>query len=132
MNGYVLGNPLDEATTLGPMAHKRFADLVREQNRGGRREGREGAYRREALSPPIRGGTAYLAPQVLTEVDHSMSVMREESFGPAVGIMKVKGDEEAIRLMNDSALWPHRRDLDRGCRCGRSASASSSRPAPCS
>jgi len=51
------------------------------------------------------------APQVLTDVDHSMSVMRDESFGPTVGIMKVKGDEEAIRLMNDSpyglsaAIW---------------------------
>ena len=57
------------------------------------------------------GDTAYLAPQVLTNVDHSMSVMREESFGPTVGIMKVTGDEEAIRLMNDSpyglsaAIW---------------------------
>ncbi len=47
-------------------------------------------------------GSAYLAPQVLTNVDHSMSVMMDESFGPVVGIMKVSGDEEAISLMNDS------------------------------
>jgi len=39
---------------------------------------------------------------VLTNVDHQMSVMREESFGPIVGIMKVRNDEEAIALMNDS------------------------------
>jgi acyl-CoA reductase-like NAD-dependent aldehyde dehydrogenase len=56
-------------------------------------------------------GTPYLAPQVLINVDHNMSVMSEESFGPVIGIMKVKSDEEAITLMNDSkygltaALW---------------------------
>jgi acyl-CoA reductase-like NAD-dependent aldehyde dehydrogenase len=47
-------------------------------------------------------GTPYLAPQVLTGVTHDMSVMRDESFGPVVGIMKVKDDAEAVRLMNDS------------------------------
>jgi acyl-CoA reductase-like NAD-dependent aldehyde dehydrogenase len=47
-------------------------------------------------------GTPYLAPQVLINVDHSMRVMSEESFGPVVGIMKVASDEEAIKLMNDS------------------------------
>src|SRR3546814_13948743 len=44
-----------------------------------------------------------MAPQVLTGVTHDMSVMTEESFGPVVGIMKVGSDEEAVRLMNDSA-----------------------------
>ena len=46
--------------------------------------------------------TPYLAPQVLTGVDHTMSVMKDESFGPVIGIMKVQSDEEAIKLMNDS------------------------------
>jgi acyl-CoA reductase-like NAD-dependent aldehyde dehydrogenase len=56
-------------------------------------------------------GTPYLAPQVLVNVDHSMSVMTEESFGPVIGIMKVRSDEEAVALMNDSpygltaAIW---------------------------
>jgi acyl-CoA reductase-like NAD-dependent aldehyde dehydrogenase len=49
-----------------------------------------------------KAGTPYLAPQILTNVDHGMAVMTEESFGPVVGIMKVADDEEAIRLMNDS------------------------------
>ena len=48
-----------------------------------------------------KAGTPWLAPQVLTDVDHTMSVMMEESFGPVVGIMKVKDDAEAVRLMND-------------------------------
>ena len=56
----------------------------------------------EALFAASAPGTPYLAPQVLVDVDHSMPIMREETFGPAVGIMKVASDEEALRLMNDS------------------------------
>ncbi|UVF18905.1 aldehyde dehydrogenase family protein [Microvirga terrae] len=110
VNRYVLGNPLDEATTLGPMAHKRFADLVRHQNAEAVAKGARAHIDTKRFGADV-GDTAYLAPQVLTNVDHSMSVMRDESFGPTVGIMKVKGDEEAIRLMNDSpyglsaAIW---------------------------
>jgi acyl-CoA reductase-like NAD-dependent aldehyde dehydrogenase len=47
-------------------------------------------------------GSPYLRPQVLVEVDHGMAVMTEETFGPVVGIQPVSGDEEAVRLMNDS------------------------------
>lgn len=98
---YVLGNPLDEATTLGPMAQKRFADLIRGQIREAVDKGAT-AHIDPAGFPADKEGTPYLAPQVLTGVDHTMSVMREESFGPVVGIMKVRGDEEALALMNDS------------------------------
>jgi acyl-CoA reductase-like NAD-dependent aldehyde dehydrogenase len=98
---YVLGNPMDEATTLGPMANKRFADLVRRQTAEALAKGAK-AHIDEAAFKASKDGTPYLAPQVLTQVDHSMSVMMDESFGPVVGIMKVKSDEEAIRLMNDS------------------------------
>jgi acyl-CoA reductase-like NAD-dependent aldehyde dehydrogenase len=107
---YVLGNPLEEATTLGPMAHRRFADLVRGQVREAVAKGAK-AHVDPSRFTADTGDTAYLAPQVLTNVDHSMSVMREESFGPVVGIVKVRDDEEAIRLMNDSpygltaAIW---------------------------
>ena len=52
--------------------------------------------------PADRKGSPYLAPQVLVEVDHSMRVMNEETFGPAVGIMRVHDDREAVALMNDS------------------------------
>src|SRR5215211_5267107 len=110
LNRYVLGNPLDEATTLGPMAHRRFADLVRRQTGEGLAAGAT-AHVDARRFPADARESAYLAPQVLTEVDHSMSVMRDESFGPVVGIMKVRDDEEAIRLMNDSpyglsaAIW---------------------------
>jgi len=107
---YKLGNPLDEATTLGPMAQARFAAWVREQTDEALRKGAKAhidTSKFEADAP----GTPYLAPQVLTDVNHQMSVMREESFGPVVGIMKVKDDEEALQFMNDSpygltaSLW---------------------------
>jgi acyl-CoA reductase-like NAD-dependent aldehyde dehydrogenase len=98
---YVLGNPLDETTTLGPMAHVRFADLVREQTAEALAKGAK-THLDPKDFPADKTGTPYLAPQVLTDVDHSMKVMKDESFGPVVGIMKVKDDAEAIRLMNDS------------------------------
>jgi acyl-CoA reductase-like NAD-dependent aldehyde dehydrogenase len=97
---YVLGNPLDQATTLGPMAHKRFADEVRSQIAEAVGAGAKPLVD-AALFPADTGDSAYLAPQILVDVDHSMRVMREESFGPVVGIMPVKDDAEAIGLMND-------------------------------
>jgi acyl-CoA reductase-like NAD-dependent aldehyde dehydrogenase len=108
VNGYVLGNPLDPETTLGPMAHVRFADEVRAQTAEAINDGAK-AHIHPAHFPKDSG--AYLMPQILTNVTHDMRVMREESFGPVVGIMSVKTDAEAIRLMNDSnfgltaSLW---------------------------
>ncbi|ADZ71983.1 aldehyde dehydrogenase family protein [Polymorphum gilvum] len=98
---YTLGNPLDPETTIGPMAQARFAAWVREQTEEALRKGAK-AHIDTAAFPADKAGTPYLAPQVLTNVNHQMSVMREESFGPVVGIMKVKDDAEAIQLMNDS------------------------------
>jgi acyl-CoA reductase-like NAD-dependent aldehyde dehydrogenase len=98
---YVLGNPMDEKTTLGPMAHTRFAETVRRQTAEALAKGAKPHIDFKAFGAN-KDGSPYLAPQVLTNVDHSMSVMMDESFGPVVGIMKVKSDEEAIRLMNDS------------------------------
>ncbi len=108
VNGYKLGNPLDPETTLGPMAHVRFADTVRGQTADAIAAGAT-AHIDPALFP--EDGGAYLMPQILTDVTHDMRVMREESFGPVVGIMPVKDDAEAIALMNDSdfgltaSLW---------------------------
>jgi len=98
---YKLGDPLDAATTLGPMAAARFAALVRDHTAEALAKGAK-ALVDPSTFPADRAGTPYLAPQALIGVDHTMKVMWEESFGPVVGIMKVSGDEEAIRLMNDS------------------------------
>ncbi len=121
VSNYKLGNPLDPQTTLGPMAHKRFAKVVREQIADAVAKGAK-ALVDPKLFPADDGG-AYIAPQVLVNVDHSMEFMREETFGPAVGIMKVKSDEEALALMNDSkygltaSLWTQ--DPERAARIGR-------------
>jgi acyl-CoA reductase-like NAD-dependent aldehyde dehydrogenase len=98
---YRLGSPIDPETTLGPLVRTAAAEAVRTQvrdavARGARQLIDETSF---AASSP---GTPYLAPQVLVGVDHSMPFMREETFGPAVGIIKVASDEEALRLMNDS------------------------------
>ncbi|MGE0213836.1 MAG: aldehyde dehydrogenase family protein, partial [Parvibaculaceae bacterium] len=107
---YVLGSPLEEETTLGPLIKPEAADFVRRQIRSAERAGAK-AHIDPKRFPLDAKGSAYMAPQVLTKVDHQMSVMRDESFGPVVGIMKVADDEEAITLMNDSpygltaAIW---------------------------
>ena len=108
VQAYKLGNPLDPETTLGPMAQERFANEVRKQT-----EEAVTAGAIPLISPTLfpQDGGAYLMPQILINVDHSMRVMREENFGPIVGIMPVKDDATAITLMNDSnfgltaSLW---------------------------
>jgi acyl-CoA reductase-like NAD-dependent aldehyde dehydrogenase len=117
---YVVGSPLDAATTLGPMARGKFADLVREQVAEARRKGATPLVNMQVEND--RAGSPYIAPEVLVNVNHQMAVMREESFGPVVGIMKVKDDAEAIQLMNDSpygltaSVWT--KDLDRAAEIG--------------
>ena len=98
VRGHVLGDPLDTATTIGPMANRRFADEVRAQIDEALAAG---ATAHIETMPADDGGT-YLTPQILTGVTHDMRVMRDESFGPVVGIMPVRDDEEALALMNDS------------------------------
>lgn len=100
-NQYQLGSPLDPRTTLGPMVRGAAADQIRSQvaaavSGGARQLIDIGRFTMD------RPGSPYLAPRVLVDVDHSHAIMRDETFGPAVGIMQVKSDEEALRLMNDS------------------------------
>jgi acyl-CoA reductase-like NAD-dependent aldehyde dehydrogenase len=98
---YRLGDPLDPRTTLGPVVRAEAADYVRSQVEEALAQGAT-AHIDPRDFPADRPGTAYVAPQVLTDVDHRMAIMTEETFGPAVGIMAVDGDEQAVELMNDS------------------------------
>ncbi|HSY07704.1 MAG TPA: aldehyde dehydrogenase family protein [Steroidobacteraceae bacterium] len=98
---YRLGTPLDPDTTIGPLVRTAAADAVRAQVSDAVARGARPLID-ETLFAASAPGTPYLAPQVLVGVDHSMPIMRAETFGPAVGIMKVASDEEAVRLMNDS------------------------------
>ena len=107
VKSYKLGNPLENETSIGPMANIRFATEVRNQISQALSDG----AKTHVDTFPEDDGGAYLTPQVLTDVTHDMRIMRDESFGPVVGIMKVKNDDEAITLMNDSqfgltaSLW---------------------------
>jgi acyl-CoA reductase-like NAD-dependent aldehyde dehydrogenase len=110
IESYRLGSPIDPETTLGPMVRTAAADFVRGQVAEAVRAGAKPLIDPKRFTAD-REGTPYLAPQLLTGVDHSMRIMREETFGPAHGVMRVTSDEEAIRLMNDSpygltaAIW---------------------------
>ncbi|MDD9899525.1 MAG: aldehyde dehydrogenase family protein [Alphaproteobacteria bacterium] len=98
---YVLGNPLEAGTTLGPMVRTAAADETRARIEKAIQDGAKPLID-ESLFPQSKPGTPYIAPQVLVNVTHDMAFMREELFAPLVGIMKVSSDEEAIALMNDS------------------------------
>ncbi|MFN4271454.1 MAG: aldehyde dehydrogenase family protein [Aliihoeflea sp.] len=117
---WTLGNPTDSGTVMGPMAQARFADFIREQKAEALRKGATAHL--NVKDDRDAAGSPYLPAEVLTGVNHQMSVMREESFGPIVGIMKVRDDEEAIQLMNDSpygltaSIWT--RDTDRAAAIG--------------
>ncbi|KZT67542.1 ALDH-like protein [Daedalea quercina L-15889] len=98
---YKLGDPTQPDTNLGPVISVASAEKIRKQVADAVKAGAK-ALIPEDLFAAAQPGTAYVAPQVLVDVDHSMDIMMEETFGPVIGIMKVSSDEQAIKLMNDS------------------------------
>ncbi|KAI8899333.1 aldehyde dehydrogenase domain-containing protein [Globomyces pollinis-pini] len=119
---YNLGLPFDEATNLGPVVTIHSANLIREQIADAVSKGATLLVDQKQF-PMAKEGTPFVAPQVLVNVNHSMKVMKEETFGPIVGVMKVKSDEEAIQLMNDSdfgltaCVWT--KDITKGHEIGK-------------
>jgi len=117
-----IGRSDDPETTLGPLVRASAADFVRDQIREAINQGATACISADAF-PEDKPGSPYLAPQILTEVNHTMRVMTEESFGPVVGIQKVADDNEAIELMNDSefgltaAIFTM--DIDKGIELGQ-------------
>jgi acyl-CoA reductase-like NAD-dependent aldehyde dehydrogenase len=115
---YVIGDPEDERTTLGPLAQRKAVEFMEFQVQDAVAKGARVLTGGKRLPGP----GYYFQPTVLVNVDHSMSVMMEESFGPVIGIMPVDSEEEAIRLMNDSpygltaSIWTQ--DPERGERLG--------------
>ena len=98
---YQLGNPLDKVITLGPMVKTSAANFAQTQIQKAIEAGAKSLID-PTLFSAHQINSPYMAPQVLVDVNHQMVVMTEETFAPVVGIMPVKNDEEAIRLMNDS------------------------------
>ncbi|SDE67300.1 aldehyde dehydrogenase family protein [Kordiimonas lacus] len=99
--GYRLGNPLDPTTTLGPVVNVQAAEHIRSEIAKAVSAGARPLVD-ETVFQVAKPGTPYVAPQILVDVDHSMSIMTEETFGPVVGVMPVEDDDAAIKLMNDS------------------------------
>ena len=112
---YQLGDPLDKNTDLGPLVRRSAAQNVQEQVIDAVAMGAENLV--DPTQFNYHGEGAYLAPQVLADVNHQMALMREESFGPVVGIMPVDNDAAALQLMNDSdygltaSIWTQSQDL---------------------
>ncbi|AUT48791.1 aldehyde dehydrogenase family protein [Achromobacter sp. AONIH1] len=100
-NQYVLGNPLDPATTLGPVVRASAADGVRAVIADALAKGAKNLIDPQVFGRADDGGP-YLAPGLFVNVDHTMTLMNDECFGPVVGIMPVRDDEQAIALMNSS------------------------------
>ncbi len=123
---YRLGDPREPETTLGPLVDEKSAAFVRDQA-----DAAHGAGARRLLGdddfevPDL--SRCYLAPQVLDRVDHSMALMREETFGPAIGITRVGNETEGLALVNDSSfgltasIWTS--DAERGERLARDVEA---------
>ncbi len=119
---YALGDPTDLGTNLGPVVRASAARTIRAQVEAARAAGARALVDPARFPIVAERGDPYLAPQILVDVTHAMEVMREETFGPVVGIMPVADDDEAIRLMNDSrygltaSIWTT--DLERAIRIG--------------
>lgn len=100
--GYKLGDPSHKSTQIGPVVSKRSADTIRGHIEDAIKKGAKDATpSNESFDKPPADGN-YIKPTLLVDVDHNMKVMMDETFGPVIPVMKVKSDEEAIRLMNDS------------------------------
>ena len=117
-----LGRSDEAETSLGPVVRASAADFVRGQTAEAIEQGAVANITADDF-PEDQPGSPYLAPQLLSNVDHSMRVMTEESFGPVVGVQKVSSDEEAIALMNDSEYGLtasiFTADIDKGAELGQ-------------
>ncbi|MBI5511607.1 MAG: aldehyde dehydrogenase family protein [Deltaproteobacteria bacterium] len=98
---YKLGNPTDPEVTLGPVVRTSAAEAIRKQVERAVKAGARALIDDEEFAA-ARRGTPYMAPQIVVDVTHQMEIMREETFGPVVGVMRVQDDDEAVRLMNDN------------------------------
>jgi len=117
----ILGDPRDTTTTLGPVVRVRNAEAIQKQIDEAIAAGARSLLDAN-LFPEASRGLPYMPPTILVDVDHGMQIMSEETFGPAIGVMSVADDAEAITLMNDSqfgltaSVWTE--DLERAQEIG--------------
>jgi acyl-CoA reductase-like NAD-dependent aldehyde dehydrogenase len=98
VRGYVRGDPEDDKTYIGPLTRAPQVDVLEAQVKDAVKKGAKALVGGKR----VKGKGNWFEPTVLVGVDHTMDVMRAESFGPVIGIMPVKNDAEAIDLMNDT------------------------------
>jgi acyl-CoA reductase-like NAD-dependent aldehyde dehydrogenase len=98
VRGFRLGDPRDEATYIGPLTRKAQLAVLKRQVADAKKKG----ARLLAGGKPLARKGHYFAPTVFVDVNHRMELMREETFGPVIGIQKVRDDDEALHLMNDT------------------------------
>ena len=98
VRGYRMGDPMDESTYVGAITRKPQLDVLKRQVADAKKKG----AKLELGGGVIRGKGNWFQPTVFTRVDHSMALMRDESFGPIIGIQSVADDEGAVALMNDT------------------------------
>ena len=98
VKSFRIGDPLDEQTYIGPLARTAQLEVLAAQVADAKRKG----ARVLVGGSPLRRRGNYFAPTVLVDVNHDMAVMREESFGPIIGVMPVRDDAQAVALMNDT------------------------------
>lgn len=108
---YVVGDPSDQKTQIGPVISKRAKEAVQAQISDAISKGAKDETPANATFESFPPNGNYVKPTLLTNVTHDMAVMTDETFGPVIPVVKVDGDDEAIRLMNDSefgltaSLW---------------------------
>ncbi|MDZ7651272.1 MAG: aldehyde dehydrogenase family protein [Burkholderiaceae bacterium] len=100
VQGFRLGEPTDESTYIGPLTRAQQVKVLQMQVADALAKGAQLLLGGHAITD--RPGGHWFAPTVLVNVSHDMTVMREESFGPIIGIQKVADDAEAVRMMNDT------------------------------
>jgi acyl-CoA reductase-like NAD-dependent aldehyde dehydrogenase len=98
VRGFTVSDPTDESAYIGPLTRAPQIDVLERQVADAQAKGARLWIGGQRLAGPGN----WFAPAVLSNVDHSMALMREESFGPVIGIQKVASDDEAVRMMNDT------------------------------
>jgi acyl-CoA reductase-like NAD-dependent aldehyde dehydrogenase len=118
LKGYKLGDPFDKHTQVGPVVSVKSKETIKSQIDDALTKGAKDATpENESFKNPPADGN-YVAPTLLTNMNHDMEIMTEETFGPVIPVMKVKGDDEAVELMNDSkfgltaSIWT--KDVEKG------------------
>lgn len=127
LRDYILGDPFEKNIHIGPVVSKKAADTIKSHIKDALAKGAIDSTPENNSFKNFPFDGNYVAPTVLTNVNHEMIVMTEETFGPVIPVMRVRGDTEAIELMNDSqfgltaSIWTE--DVEEGHRLAEKVDA---------